>query len=230
MTTMPTEGAEILHWCNSQLVLLSQRAVWWPDRHALFIADPHFGKAATFRASAVPIPDDTTADLQRLDVIIAQTQATSLYILGDLLHARQGRCPTTFAVIHEWREQHPHLQVKLIIGNHDRRAGLPPPEWRIECLPEPTELSPFQLCHHPQFDDTPALAGHLHPKLRLQNVHDRVLAPCFFMRKNTLVLPAFGSLIDSLAIATEPGDQCFVIADEEIFRLELNSRPFQASR
>jgi DNA ligase-associated metallophosphoesterase len=225
MKGLPRMGDAMLQWCDQQLILLPQRALWWPAQQTLFIADPHFGKAATFRAATIPMPDGTDADLRRLDELLEQTKAKSLVILGDLLHARAGRCPTLFENIRTWRRQHRSLQIKLVIGNHDRRAGLPPTDWEIEPVPEPAEVPPFQLWHHPPFSIAqPAFAGHLHPKFRQQIGGDRVVAPCFLLRANSLVLPAFGSLIDSLAIEPQPGDVCFLIAHDDICRIQLPGR------
>ncbi|NUR18637.1 MAG: DEAD/DEAH box helicase, partial [Gemmatimonadaceae bacterium] len=53
---------------GEELVLLPERAAYWPARTTLLVADAHFGKAATFRAAAIPVPAGTTdATLGRLD-------------------------------------------------------------------------------------------------------------------------------------------------------------------
>ena len=36
---------------GEQLLLLGERAVYWERTRTLFVADPHFGKAAAFRAA-----------------------------------------------------------------------------------------------------------------------------------------------------------------------------------
>lgn len=222
MTEQSRVSDGVLNWCEEQLILLPQRALWWPARQALFIADPHFGKAATFRAARIPLPDETAADLQRLDQLIDQTRPESLIILGDLLHHRRGRCPTVFETIRQWRQRQRLLQIKLVVGNHDRHAGLPPADWEIESLTEPVNNTPFEWWHHPPFSlAQPAVAGHLHPKLKQQMAGDRVVAPCFLLRSNTLVLPAFGSFIDGLAVEPQPGDTYFVIAGDSICRLTM---------
>ncbi len=46
--------------------LLAGRALFWPGEKTLFLADPHFGKSATFRHFGIAAPDDTEGDLARV--------------------------------------------------------------------------------------------------------------------------------------------------------------------
>ena len=56
---------------QNHFLLLAQRAVFWRERQMLLIADPHFGKAASFRSHGIAIPRGTTCyDLQRLADLI----------------------------------------------------------------------------------------------------------------------------------------------------------------
>src|SRR6185436_3860627 len=105
---------------GEELTLLPERAVWWQARQTLLVADPHFGKAATFRALGVPVPRGTTTGmLGRLDAIIARKSPTRLTFLGDFLHAAEGRAPETLRVLNEWRRRHPSIEMTLVRGNHD---------------------------------------------------------------------------------------------------------------
>src|ERR1700681_3559044 len=89
---------------SEALTLLPERAIFWPRRSTLFVADLHCGKAATMRPAAIPIPSGTTkADLARLTAIVHRTGAERVVLLGDILHARTGRAPRTLAALEEWR-------------------------------------------------------------------------------------------------------------------------------
>ena len=132
------------------VTLLPERAVYWPRAAALIIADPHFGKAAAFRAGGIPVPGGTTAAmLARLGAALDRTSARRLVVLGDLLHARAGRAAHTLDQVAAWRAARPELDITLVRGNHDTRAGDPPADWGVECLDAPVSEPPFVWLHQP---------------------------------------------------------------------------------
>ncbi|MEM8535353.1 MAG: metallophosphoesterase, partial [Chloroflexota bacterium] len=133
---------------GEDVILLPERALFWPRTATLFVADLHWGKAATLRAHSIAIPEGSTGnDLARLSQIITRTNAQRLVFLGDLLHARVGRTDTALAPINDWCKHHTHLEMLLVRGNHDQHAGDPPDEWGITCVDAPVLLSPFSLLH-----------------------------------------------------------------------------------
>jgi len=200
-------------------LLMGERAVYLPARGALVIADPHWGKAASFRAAALPVPEGgLAADLARLGRALERSGAARLAILGDLLHARTGRDAGTLAAVAAWRARRPELSILLVRGNHDRGAGDPPDEWGFACVDEPHPFGPFALCHHP---DTPApgylLAGHLHPAVALAGPgRQRERLPCFLLGPQSGLLPAFGSFTGAATVRPGPADRVFVVADGEV--------------
>ena len=211
------------------LVLLPARAVWWPAQRTILIADTHFGKEATFRAAAIPVPDQTTELLQRISSILSVTSAVRLIILGDLIHARRGRCSATFRLIADWRQAHRKtLEVMLVRGNHDLAAGDPPEDWHIRCVSDPESLGPFALAHVPPAAagglKHPVLAGHLHPVVRLSGpARVSLRLPCFLLRPHVLVLPAFSDFVDGKVPQIEPDDRVFAVADQRVLEVPLRS-------
>lgn len=204
---------------GEELLLLPERAMYWPRAETLLIADPHFGKAATFRSAGVPVPAGTTeGTLARIDATLARTGATRLVFLGDFLHARQGRSAATIAALGAWRERHAALEVVLVRGNHDRRAGDPPAELRVCCVDGPLVEPPLGFVHHPaSVPGVYALAGHIHPAATLVGQgRQRVRLPCFWFCAEWVVLPAFGEFTGLATIEPEPGDQLFVIAGDVV--------------
>ena len=53
---------------GEKLVLLPEKVAYWPAKAALFVADFHLGKAASFRSAGIPLPSGTTRDnVERLE-------------------------------------------------------------------------------------------------------------------------------------------------------------------
>ena len=204
---------------GEELVLSAERAVFWPRAETLLIADAHFGKAASFRASGVPVPRGTTADaLGRVDTLLDRTSARRIVFLGDFLHAKEGRAPNTVRAIAEWRARHSRVAMTLVRGNHDRRAGDPPAEIRIECVDAPLREGPFALAHHPRaVPGAYALAGHLHPAVVLKGpARQRERLACFWLGAEVGVLPAFGDFTGVSEVSPADEDRVFVIAGEAV--------------
>lgn len=204
---------------GESLQLWADRAVYWPACSTLFIADPHWGKAAAFLAGGLPVPQAGSAvDLARLDRLLDRTEADRLVILGDLLHAKAGRSPELFQAIRRWREQRPTLEVVLVRGNHDRHAGDPPAEWRFRCETEPVCEGPFAFRHYPE--PTPGhytLAGHTHPSISLRGAgRQRLRLPCFHFAAEVGTLPAFGGFTGNAAVQPAANDMVFAIAEGEL--------------
>jgi len=96
-------------------------------RNQHFVADFHLGKAASFRKAGIPLPSgSTTENVERLDRAIARTRAKSVVFLGDFLHSADGRQPRTFERFAAWRESRKSVDLTLVRGNHDKKAGDPP--------------------------------------------------------------------------------------------------------
>lgn len=197
---------------------MGERALFWPRTETLLIADPHWGKAAAFRAYAMPIPDSSADDLTRLDQALARTAALRLVVLGDLIHAQASRTSSMLATFSAWRVRHSHLSILLVRGNHDQRAGDPPDEWQIQCVDAPHIEAPFVWQHQPTPSvDGYALAGHLHPGARLIGAgRQNFVLPCFWFGARVGVLPAFGGFTGQAAIRPKRSDRVFVVVDEEV--------------
>lgn len=173
---------------GEQLSLLGARALHWPARDTLMIADLHLGKADIFRRAGVGLPTGGTAlDLDRLHILLHAHRIRTLWILGDVLHG-----PIAPAIWRRqwatWREQHAELAIHAIHGNHDRalrHAGL-----EFELAGDSVELGPFLLRHEPQpHPDLHVLCGHLHPLARLPGMRRRW--PAFWLREHITILPAY---------------------------------------
>ncbi len=200
-------------------ILSAARTAFWCERRWLVVADVHFGKAATFRALGVPVPHGTTADtLARLSQLIDRMQPSTIVFLGDLFHAREAHATATLAALDEWRARYASLDLVLVEGNHDRKAGAPPAALRIHRESDPWSVGRFAFCHYPRFvQDASAFAGHLHPAVRLYGrADDSVRLPCFWLRDGLTVLPAFGAFTGGATIDREEGDRVIAVTEDRV--------------
>ena len=89
----PSRSAVDLLIASEPMRLLADRALYWPARRRLLIADLHLGKGDILRAAGIAVPSGGTShDLARLGVLLRATGASQLWVLGDFLHGpRQPR-------------------------------------------------------------------------------------------------------------------------------------------
>jgi len=208
---------------GEELLLLAQKAVYWPRAQMLIVADIHFGKAASFRALGVPVPAGTTsANLLALDALLALHPVRQILFLGDFLHAKAAHAPSTLAAMQGWRQRHPQLQLTVVRGNHDAHAGDPPPQLDIAMVDEPYLMGPFAFCHHPDVMAAAyVLAGHVHPVYRLRAGWESLLLPCFLASPQRMVLPSFGAFTGGHPVLPQSGERVFVSSGEAVWEIPL---------
>jgi uncharacterized protein len=198
---------------GSRLLLLADKALYWPQQQILCVADAHFGKASAYRALGQPVPRGTTvANLFRLDRLLQRYPANQLIFLGDFLHGPKSHSPVTLTALREWRQRQGKLKCMLIRGNHDLRAGDPPADIDIQIVDEPLLLAPFALRHTPALHaGYHVIAGHSHPVFQLQGKgRQRLRLPCFHCTDEITVLPSFGDFTGGYCVDAEPGRRIFI--------------------
>jgi DNA ligase-associated metallophosphoesterase len=225
----PIIDGQVAHTVRGQrLHLLPERALYWPQKQMLVVADPHFGKAQVFRERGIPVPRGTTAaDLERLSELIDRLRPITLLILGDLTHGPIDDAASYTRLIGPWRRRHAKVELLLISGNHDRLSGGPPAPFGFDWVGSEKAAGPFVFTHQPQ--DPAAgygLAGHLHPAVALTGRGGlQAKLPCFRFGLQNAVLPAFGGFTGSRLIRPRPADRVFVIADSAVIALPARERP-----
>lgn len=212
----------VVQWANEVVHLLPERALWWPAQQTLFIADLHLGKAASFRASGLPVPAGSTRDnLQRLSTLIKRHAPRHLVFLGDFLHAASGRHASLLACLTRWRRRHADLTMTLVRGNHDAHAGDPPPHAGIIAVDAPLFIGPFAASHHPHDHPTHfVLAGHVHPVALLSGAgRDRLQLPCFVRAGRHAILPAFGAFTGGHRIYVREEQTLYAVGAGRVWQL-----------
>lgn len=229
-TAATPAGAHPLEAAGEALQLLPDRAVAWPARRTLVVADIHFGKDDVFRRAGLAIPAGVAdEDLRRLAQLIAETRCERLLVLGDFAHGRVeagDAFPPRFA---RWRAAHRELSIVVVAGNHDRHlrrddggeaaAVRIEVEWQVGALRE----GPLAFVHEhgAPGDDAPqpsfTLSGHVHPVARLPVPGGTsVRVPVFWQRPGSLVLPAFGRMTGGQVISPAPGERWFAAGPERV--------------
>lgn len=190
--------------------LLADRALYWERERRLFLSDLHLGKADVFRRAGIGLPrGGTSQDLGRLARAVSLTGATSVWILGDVVHGavHDSAWRDTWQ---RWREERPGLTIAALSGNHDRAlagAGL-----GVELLGEAHDIGPFALRHEPGLvEGLHVLSGHLHPCVSLRDLGPRRF-PVFWLQPRTTVLPAFSEFTGGCQVDAAHGDGLVVCA------------------
>ena len=205
------------------LALLPEKAAFIAASGTLLVADAHIGKAVSFRALGVPVPRGTTSEtLAALTALVERWRAQRVVFLGDFLHSARAHAAATIGAVARWRRAHAALELVLVRGNHDGRAGDPPAHLGIEVVDEPHPFGGFALCHHPRRRrGSYVLAGHLHPCIGIGGRgFDHLRLACFWLGDDVGVLPAFGAFTGMHPIQPGANDRVFAVADGALAALQ----------
>lgn len=215
--TLATDGERTLPICGERLHLLPERAIWWPRRSTLVVADLHLGKEQSFIDQGIPMSSGVLEEtLARLDHLLRLTASRRVVVLGDLVHRPEGLSEEVVETVARWRERFDG-DLDLVPGNHDELVAVLPARWRVTRLAAAVLDPPFVHFH----DAMPhpggyALGGHLHPVVRLEGRFDRVLLPCFVIGARRAVLPAFTRFSRGVRVLPESGDRIYAIVEGSV--------------
>ena len=198
--------------------LLAQKAIFWKNINALLISDVHLGKATHFRKNGIQAP----ADLGEIDLLVIhdllfQTQASKLFIIGDLFHSDLNN---EWYLFEEFILQHPNVEFILIRGNHDGLPAYLLKQAQIKVKIQ-HECNGILLNHFPLKSDMYyVICGHIHPGIVLKGKGKQSLRlPCFYIGEKLAILPAFGNFTGLANIEPQKNDKIFVIANGSVIAL-----------
>ena len=196
--------------------------MYWESQQAILLADTHFGKAATFRNRGIPVPTGTTdAMLKKLTDTLVKNGATSIFFLGDLVHSHSRHETDFVSELLQWREEHQHISMTLVMGNHDRGQRALFHQLDLSVVDEPFLIDGLALCHYPETCvplGTYRLSGHVHPSISVFGGGDSLTKiPCFHFSKSVGVLPAFGEFTGTHRIKPAKSDRVFAVAEDQVF-------------
>lgn len=203
---------------ETELQLLPEKAIYIEQLQSLLVADVHLGKSETFQAAGIPISNQVNQDsLDRLQALCLKRQPKTLMILGDLFHSHVS---LTQDVINGWTKflDAVSIDVKLIIGNHDRALANRLSPLSIQCCTD-LRIDRLLLSHEPcPQPKTLNLCGHIHPCVRIKTKLDHLRLPCFYLDRtqNLLVLPSFGAFTGGYDVTLKKGTIAYAIAEETV--------------
>lgn len=224
----PNGGTVRIDCAGEQLLLHHDRAVYWPRRRMLLVADVHLGKEWAFGRAGLAVPGGVTeGDLDRLARLAAQFDAGELVVLGDFTHAPPGGQDRWLTAIATWLDCLDDLgvAVSIVAGNHDRPVTRQRLDARIRWFAESRVEAPFVLQHEPEADARGyGLGGHLHPAVRLRTGSDRLRLPVFWFRRDHAVLPAFGTFTGGQNVRPDADERVYAVGPDAVVPLPAGGR------
>ena len=203
------------------MALLAERALLWERTGTLLAADAHLGKAAAFRAAAIPLPGGTT------------DRGARPAHRGARPHRRPPPAAARRFLPRPLGAGRPH-------PGGDRGAGASATRiWRscwcaatttaapairrasgastATTSPGSSRRSPSGTIPEAEEPAGYVLAGHIHPAVSLSGPgRQRERLPCFLFGERVGILPAFGDFTGGAAVGPRPGDRVFAVAGDEV--------------
>jgi uncharacterized protein len=178
------------------------------------IADLHLGYDQARRRAGEAVPE---IDLEQILVPLRSALSQGvrrLVVAGDLFEA--GPRAELTSALQTWLLAEGVESLTVVPGNHDRHwKSKAEPGLRI--CPEGERVARWLIIHgdqgHPQ---GPIVQGHEHPWFRW---NERIGAPCYLVRHDHLVLPAFSNNargVNVLRQARWSSYRCAVVVGEEV--------------
>lgn len=217
---MPIENAlppyEEVELKGEKIYLLPEKALYWPAKEMLLIADLHLGKVTHFRNNGIAIPKNATnKNWKQLHQLLRLHQPRRVCFLGDLFHSTHNK---EWSVFGELIKSYESIQFELIMGNHDILSKHDYNDLGFHVHPKNLIEEPFILSHEPlKNSGLYNLAGHIHPGVKLTaKGKQNYKAPCFYLGEKNGLLPAFGNFTGLAIIPVKKNDLVYIIADEQV--------------
>jgi DNA ligase-associated metallophosphoesterase len=215
---------------GEQLLLLPQKALFWPAKKALILADVHFGKASHFRKQGISVPAEVEKEnFHVLQELILAHEPKLLIFLGDLFHSAHNDSWNDFE---QFTKAFPGIEMHLVMGNHDvlpenlyHNAGL-------YVHKEYLYLEPFYFTHdynEKLFHQGVQIHGHVHPGATLKGAgRQKKTLPCFCEFPNRLILPAFGAFTGLFPMQTLPEVNIYVVVANMVWQAAKKEKKTKA--
>lgn len=217
MTEIEIRG-ETLH-------LLPAKALYFPKRRLIGLADVHLGKAASLQSQGLPVPELAAMDLARIAELIEAYDPERVALIGDWIHAPTAWTRLLDTLLGEFFAAYPKVRFQLIVGNHERGSIERLKRAPLEIFQEEMREGPFVLSHghEPVKPGEFAIQGHIHPVVTIRRGPLHLRLPVFWWQSDSLTLPSFGELTGGYEIRPAARDRIFGVAGAEL--LEIPVKP-----
>ncbi len=200
--------------------LLYQKALYKPDEELLIIADVHLGKASHFRKNGISLPSSAQqGDYDNLRNLFDLVQPKKVYFLGDLFHSSLNDDWNNFR---DLMQAYGHIVFTLVRGNHDLIDDRLFNEVNVVVV-DTIEDERFIYSHEP-LDNIAVgklnIVGHIHPGYVLSGLgRQSVKLPCFYMREQLMILPAFGVLTGLYSMEQSKSATIYLVLSDSVRKL-----------
>ncbi len=206
--------------------LLPDRAALWLERSVLLVSDLHLGKDLIFQSRGFSLSCEVEMhDVRRLASLLDTHSVRELWILGDFAHGRlseESQSLISFLDMVRTRK----LPWRIVAGNHDRH--LASCSTLAEHVITGFVSAGIHFVHAPNSKTVPAICGHLHPVFQRRSRTLNFRTPCFYVTAESLILPSFGSHTGGFAISPRPGEQVYLVTENQV--MSLPERPLNSSQ
>jgi DNA ligase-associated metallophosphoesterase len=185
---------------GAHLIADPSGALFWPAERLLVISDLHFekGTAMAARGHGLLPPYDTMETLTRIERLLQRFTPKRLICLGDSFHDLRAAERLSTKEMDRLKSISAAQDTIWIEGNHDPQ---PPAEIGGTVASE-IAMGPLIFRHLPASGRKAQgeIAGHLHPKARIQRRGRSVTARCFATDGARAIMPAFGAYTGGLDV------------------------------
>lgn len=205
---------------GEQLLLLPEKAIYWPSQQILLIADLHLGKVEHFRKSGIAVPAVAgEANYHVVQELFLEHTPKRVIFLGDLFHSSYNYDWEQFS---EFIRSHHHISFELVMGNHDILHRSQYDRNNMTIHENELVIEPFLLTHDPvEHKELYNLCGHIHPCYKMRGRSRQYFRlPCFYFGHTGGILPAIGSFTGMHPVMASKDDRVYVVADDQIIQVE----------
>ncbi len=210
----------ILDIHNTRFEFSALKCVYWEQHQTLICADIHIGKGAHFRNNGIGVPVLLNKNnFWNLAKAFDQYNPKNFLVLGDMVHSTEN---LEWAEFSDFLDNYPTMNRMLVRGNHELYGNEHYTSLGFE-VHERLKMDSLLFTHEPESvipEGIMNLCGHIHPAIRLLGTASQsVRLPCYWIRKGSIVLPAFGEFTGMHAIKPKRGDRVIAVADKKVIEI-----------